>query len=264
MLAEKLGDREKATEALKLVSHLSLELSQNDDARAALDKLKTLDANDPYAWEKCFDLAIEEEHRDDAVENGEALAAMYRKLGLHKKAIAVFERLAALLGAKWEIVRELARARAAAGDIDGAVKGLEKHAARLIDLESYPAACKVYEEILGIQPARAKAKEMLDAMKNGAMVQRRAKRRRIRRRVALYFVAFVLLPWLGFEALARRELASATRAIVRERLLETGQLAEARARFAGVKRLYPWTTTALLEIPGIVGELDARIAAGGK
>ena len=264
LLAEKMGDKEKATEALKLVAHLSLEGAQSDEARAALDKLKDLDANDPFAWEKSFDLALEEDRRDDATDDAKALAELYRKLGLHKKVIVVFERLGKLLGARWEIVRELARARAASGDIDGAVKGLEKHAAGLVDLESYPAACKVYEEILGIQPTRAKAKEMLEQVKSGALAQRKARWRRIRRRAALYFVAFVVLPWLGFEALARRDYVAATREIVRDRLLETGRFADARARYAAVRSSFPWTTTALFEIKPILRELDARIVGEEK
>ena len=125
LLAEKMGDKEKGDRGAEARGASVARGAQSDEARAALDKLKDLDANDPFAWERASTSRSRRIGATTRPTTRKALAELYRKLGLHKKVIVVFERLGKLLGARWEIVRELARARAASGDIDGAVKGLE-------------------------------------------------------------------------------------------------------------------------------------------
>ena len=113
MLAEKIGDLEQASEALKMVVHLQLENSEQEQARSTLQRLKDLDEADPFPWEKSFELALEEGRKKDAIEDGRTLVEIYRKPGLHRKVVGVLERLSQLQTSTWEIVRELARARAA-------------------------------------------------------------------------------------------------------------------------------------------------------
>jgi tetratricopeptide (TPR) repeat protein len=261
MLAEKMGEPQQAVEALKLVAHLQLENDEHEAARGTLARLKGLDEDDPHAWERSFELALTQNRHADAVADGRALIEIYRKPGLHGKVVEVLGRLQPIQGAKWEHVRELAQARAAAGDREGAVKGLEHFAAGLIGLESYPLACKAYEEVLAIQPTRRKAKETLADLKSGALVQRKARWRRVRRRALAGFLAFVVLPWLGYEALARRAYVEVTRAVLHERLLETGRYETARARYAALLGRYGWTTTGQFDVEPVLAELDALIAA---
>jgi tetratricopeptide (TPR) repeat protein len=256
ILAEKMGDLEQASEALKLVVHLQLEGAGEEAARKTLERLKEIDEEDPFVWEKSFELALEEGRREDAVEDGRTLAGMLRKRGLSKKVVQVLERLSRLAEPGWEMAHELARARAEAGERDAAVKGLEAFAAARIRLESYPLACKAYEEILAIHPGRAKAKETLAELRSGALAQRKARWRRLRRRALLLFFACVVLPWFAWEALAARAYVEATRSIVHERLLESGRYAEARDRYGAVRRRYPGTTTAQFEVDPLIRELD--------
>ncbi|HKE01549.1 MAG TPA: hypothetical protein VKE69_11110, partial [Planctomycetota bacterium] len=264
LLAEKMGERKEAGEALKVVAHLELEGSDRESARATLERIKALEPADPFGWEKSFDLALGDGRGADAAADAKSLNEIYRKLGLHRKVVNVLERLSGLVGTKWELVRELARARAAAGEPDAAVKGLEKYAASLIELESYPAACAVYEEVLAIQPSRAKAKEALQVVKSGALAQRKARMRKLRRRAAIGFLVFVVVPWIVTEGLARLAYVDATRSIFRDRLLESGRLSDAWARYEGVRSSWPWTTTALFEVAPIQEELDARMAEPKK
>jgi len=261
MLAEKLGEMEQATEALKLVVHLQLESSEQEGARATLARLKDLDEDDPYAWEKSFELALAEKRRQDALADSRALLEIHRKSGQHRKVVGVLERLSPMQGSTWEHARELARARAAAGERDAAVKGLERFAADLIGLGSYPLACKAYEEVLAIHPTRAKAKETLAELKNGVLVQRLARWRTRRRRALACFLLFGMLPWIGYEALARRAYVGVTRSLLRDRLLETGRYAEARERYSALLGRYGWTTTGRFDVEPVVRELDLLIAA---
>lgn len=260
MLAEKMGDMEQATEALKLVVHLQLESSEHEAARTTLARLKDLDENNPYAWEKSFELALEERRTKDALSDGRMLVELYEKPGLHRKIVGVLERLTPLRGATLEHARELARARANAGERDAAVKGLERFAAEQIGLGSYPLACKAYEELLAIHPGRAKAKETLEELKSGVLAKRKARWRKLRRRTLACVLGFGVLPWMGCEALARKAYVDVTRGMVREQLLESGRYAEARERYGALLGRYGWTTTGRFDVVPMLEELDARIA----
>jgi tetratricopeptide (TPR) repeat protein len=264
MLSEKMGAIEEAVDALKLVVHLQLESDDQDAARVALDRLKDLDEDDPYAWEKSFELALEEGRSKDAVKDSRTLIEIYGKSAQHRKIVAVLERLNRISGATWEHVRELARARAAAGDRDSAVKGLERFAAELIGLESYPLACTAYEEVLAIHPKSTRAKATLEELRSGALAQRRARWRAIRRRALAAFVVLVVLPWTAYEVLARRAYVELTREVVRERMLESGHLGDVRDRYQALRATYGWTTTGRFDVEAMIAELDARIDASKR
>ena len=261
MLAEKMGDMEQAAEALKLVVHLQLEGTEREAARATLARLKDLDENNPYAWEKSFELALEEGRRKDALADSRTLIEIYAKPGLHRKIVGVLERLSPLQGSTWEHTRELARARAAIGERDAAVKGLERFAAAQIGLGSYPLACKAYQEVLAIHPARAKAKETLEDLRSGVLAQRKARWRRLRLRALACFLGLVVLPWVGCETLARRAYVDVTRGLLHDRVLETSRYAEARERYSALLGRYGWTTTGRFDVWPVINELDALIAA---
>src|SRR6185503_3011522 len=108
------------------------------------------------------------------------LIELYGEPGLHAKVSSVLERLIEGFGESWELVRDLARARAAAGDRDGAVQSLESHAAAMISADLYPQARRAYEEALAIAPGRRRTKEALEDVKTGAVVRRKAAWRRRR------------------------------------------------------------------------------------
>src|SRR5262249_9121019 len=154
LLAERAGELEQASEALKIVVHLQLENAANEDARATLAKLRKLDEEDPFVWERSFELALEEGRREGPLAHGQPLIALYRKPGLHRKACSVHERWIDRFGETWTQVRDLARARAEGGERDAAVQGLEAYASTMISIEWFPQACRAYEEALAIAPAR--------------------------------------------------------------------------------------------------------------
>jgi tetratricopeptide (TPR) repeat protein len=260
LLAEKLGDLEQATEALKTVVHLRLEAGESQAARADLERLRVLDADDPFAWEKSFELALADGHTKEVLQLGKRLVALYRKPGLHRRAAAVLERLVEAQGASFELVRELARTRVEAGDVEAALKGLEKYGATLVARESYPLARRVYEEILVIDPGREGARDTLAEIQSGALAQRRARWRRLWRRALVCVLVLGLLPWIGYEALARRAYDAALASVVREGLLGAGRYAEAAERFEEVRARYGWSTVAHFELGHRIDELHALTA----
>lgn len=263
-LAEKAGETEQAVEALKLVAHLELERSDDAAALATLKRLTKLAGDDPFAWEKRFELALAHERRAEALEAAGKLIEIHRKPGLHRKVVGVLERLLESQTPTWPLVRELARARAEAGERDAAAKGLERYAATQIALGAFEHARQVYEEVLALHPAREKAKARLADLKSGALAQRKARWRRARRRWAALFVVFVVLPWLGYEALARRAFRAATCALVSERMIEAGDTARAIERFEALRSRYAWSTTALFDVEPVIDELEVRVSRSGQ
>ncbi len=258
LLAEKLGDLEQASEALKLVVHQHLETGKAGEAREWLARLKKLDVHDPFVWEKSFDLAVQEGRKADAILDARKLVGLYRKRGLHKKVCGILERLIELQGATWDLVRELARARVDGGEPETGVKILEKFGSAKLASESYPLARKVYEEILVLDPGSKKAKETLQDIKSGEHARRRAYWRRMRVRVIVGLLLLVLLPWISYEALARRAYVEATRTIVREGWLEAGRYAEAIQSYEQVLESYRFATISLFEVERMLDALEAR------
>jgi hypothetical protein len=257
-LAEARGDREQACEALKMVAHLELERDGRAGARAALDRLKKLDAEDPFVWEKSFELALEDGRDDDALADGRRLVELYRGPGLDKKAAAVIVRLLEVGGQSWDLVRELAQLRVAARDVKGAVRVLEDYGrARLRD-ESYPLARRAYDEIVALEPHNRRAKQAVEEIASGALAAHRAKWRKIRRRALLAVVALVLLPWIGYESFARAAYVDATRTMLRERWVEEERFDDAIAAFRGVRDRYGWATVSRYEVDETIGALEAR------
>jgi tetratricopeptide (TPR) repeat protein len=258
LLAEELGQLEQACEALKMVVHLELEKGGAQSARTALDKLKSLDENDPFVWEKSFELALAQRRVKDAFADGRRLIALYRGPGLHKKASAVVERLMASSGETWELVRELAQLCAEAGDVRGGVAILDKYGEARLHEESDAVARRAYEAIIALDPKNKRAKATLEEIASGELVRKRAYWRKIRRRVIAGACAVVLVPWLSYEMLARRAYMNATRDVLRQQWLEHGQFSDAIARYREVRKDYRWSSAAIYEVPQTIAEIEAK------
>ncbi len=256
--AEALGRKDEACEALKLVAHLELERGALDHAREALQELKRLAPKDPVVWEKGFELALRQRRTQDALADARQLIDHLRAAGLHKRARGVLERVIGLAGETWERVRQMAELAAEGGDVPAAVAILERFARARLDEDDVARARRVYSEILAIDPRHARAKETLAEIDSGALQMRRAKWRKIRRRAALVLVAIVLLPALGYEALARRAVMDATREIVRGGWIEEGRYADAIERYNAVRAQWAWSTAAVYEVPQTIAVLEAR------
>lgn len=259
-LAEELGQLEDACEALKLVVHLELESGRGAEALTSLGKLKQLDANDPFVWEKSFELALSERRVKDALTDAHKLVELYRGPGLHRKACAVVERMIELAGETWELVRELAQLSVEAGDAKAAVAMLERYGQARSAEEDYVRARRVYEEILAIEPKNKSARKTLDEIASGEAARKRIRWRKLRRRVIAGACAAVILPALCYEGLARHAIVGATRLVLREDLIESGRYAEAAQRYRDVRTAWSWSTAACYELPQMITELEFKAA----
>jgi tetratricopeptide (TPR) repeat protein len=258
LLAEDLGQLDQACEALKMLVHLELEKGGAEAARQSLEKLKGLDEKDPFVWEKSFELALAERRTADAFADAHRLVELYRGPGLHKKARVVVERMLSIAGETWDLISQLAQLCAEAGDAKSGVAILEKYGAARLAEEDYARARRVYEEILALDPRNKNATRTLEEIASGELLQKRARWRKIKRRVVIGVCTAIFVPCFFYEVFARHAYLTATRGILRENLIEDGHYADAAERYRAVQTSWRWSSTALYELPRTIAELEAK------
>jgi tetratricopeptide (TPR) repeat protein len=255
-LAAERGEDKAAAEALKLIAHGLSEAGDRAGALVELQRAADLDPDDTSIWERTFALALEDERADDAAELGLHLVELYRKPGLHSRAVGVLESLVKLDPDRLEIQRELARARVDCGNTTGAVGGLERYGRKLLTREDYTAAREVQEEILRLVPSRKQARETIERIDAQVFQRRRAWRRRMARRLALFAVGAGLAGLLALDVRARVDHARAERGLIE--LIEVRRYDEAIAALEEVRARHPYTPTAWLALRGRIADLKAR------
>jgi tetratricopeptide (TPR) repeat protein len=259
LIAEEMGELEQASEALKVAVHMQLEAGQAGEARSGLERLKELGPEDPFVWERSMELAVQEQRREDALADGKELVDLYKGPGLFKKAALVLEKMVELSDGAWEHVKALAHARADAGERKEAVHGLEEHGQRELELEHYPFAIKVYEEILAVDPDNKRAHDTITQIKNGEHARKKALWRKIKIRALLGLFLALSLFALGYEILARRAYVEVQQEIGRRALIESGHHAEALELYAQMRAEYPWATVSLYDVRRQMNELEAKL-----
>jgi tetratricopeptide (TPR) repeat protein len=259
LLAEELGELEQASEALKVAVHLQLESGAAADARKGLDRLKELGPEDPFVWERSFELAIQEGRTEDALADGEELVELYTGPGLFKKAAAVLQRMVELSDGDWKQLKALAHAQADGGERKEGVKTLEEFGAARLAEENYAFAHKVYEEILKLDPENERAKETIGEIKSGELARKKALWRKVKTRAVLGVCAVIALFALGYEILARRAYVAAQLEVTQRGLMEGGRYAEALELYAQMRADYPWATVSLYDVRRQIAELEAKL-----
>ncbi len=248
LIAQDIGELEQAAEALKVLVHQHLQSGEKDLALKGIDRLKGLDPNDAFVWERSYELALQDSRKPDAIADGKKLVELYRGPGLFKKGVAVLEKLTELDPGSWELVRDLAKNRADGGDQAAAVAGLEKFGSVHLEKEEYAIARRVYEEILTIDPDNDTAKETVSSIKSGELAERIEHKRKLRARVATFLGLAFAVVWLWYEGSARHAYVEATHEIGRERWIEKRHYLEAIEAYHQVRSEFPLSTTSLYDV----------------
>ncbi|MFN0058131.1 MAG: DUF4388 domain-containing protein [Planctomycetota bacterium] len=257
-LAERLGDHESASAAVKIIAHLKLQSGARDEAHAALLEAKRMAPNDPAVLERCLALAIEERRKADAIKEGLELVAVYRGPGLHARAREVLERLVKLDPQAAAPQRELARCLVDLGEPQAAIKLLARFGKILIARQEFDVAREFYAEVLEVDANNKDALQALDAIDTQAHQRRRAARRRIVRRAVAICVLALLGYVLTLEGRARVALAEAQQAISREHLIEQRRYRDVVARLEAVAQAHPYTVTTYFELRRQIADLAAK------
>ena len=256
-LGKARGEDDTAAQALKTLAHMRLEENDVEGAREVLERAKALDPRDLVVREKCFALALEGGLVREAIEDGRHLADLYRTTGLHKKAVAVQEKLLALDPERWEFRAELAHARADCGEVGRAIEELAAYGKRFLQREEYEEARRAYGEITVLDPTHAEAERMLQHIDTGLLAFRRRRRRRALELASFALLAFSWVGWLAYEVVARTAYQEVVRTVHQRQLIENGRHAEAADLFRELSERFPGSTTSLWDVRTHVELLDA-------
>jgi len=258
-LAEQYGETEEAVEALKLLVQLELEGGRREEAIEFLDAAKRLGPLDTAIWERSMALAIEDGRHADAVEDGTALAELYREPGLHRKACEVFETLLSTDPTSWDLTRELAHSRAACGDVVKAIQGLDRFGRRRLAMEEYDIARVVFEEILELDPKRTETLKTIEEIDSHVFATRRLRRKRIARIGIALFLALAAGYWISMELAARSAYSDALRRISDRGMIEFRQYGGAIELLEGVQTDHPFTATSAFDVSARLMELQDKL-----
>jgi len=257
-LSERRDDLGAAADALKVLAHLDLELGERERANENLNRACTLAPDDTSIRERRMRLAMEENRREDAVENGVLLVDLYRKPGLHAKAAAILTELVELDPDSWDLRRELARSQADCGNPTLAVAELRRFGKKLLSRSEDRLARTVQEEILALVPKHAGAKRTIELIDSEAFVRRRNRRRRVIRRALTALIAVPLGLFCVFDVCARLAYSRASREVAELELIETRNYGQAIQLYEDVRASYPFTLTAMLTVDRQVELLGAK------
>jgi len=262
-LAEAAGDKDRAAESVKLLAHHALEAGDRSLAREELTRAKLLDPTDASVWERSLALALEDQRFTEARADGFELAALYRKPGLHRKALTVFESLVACEPHRFDLVREVAASHADCGELSAAIVTLERFGKAHMSAEEYTLARAAYEEILVHDPGHDASRKTIEGIDEGSYERQRATRRRHFRMAAMALAGFVVTFVLWREGTARVAYSNTMAEVSESRLIEGRHYAEARRLFEAVAADHPYTTTSAYDVPERIAVLHSKERAAG-
>lgn len=259
-LAEQQRDRDAAADCHKRLAHLALEHGDSEESRVHWSEALRLAPKDSGILERCLEVAMEEDRRDEALQIGMKLVDVYRGPGLHRKCLETLQRLEPLDPGSPHLAREIARTHVEAGAPKEALAVLAKNAKSLLHRRRYGDARELYVAILDLDPQDSEAAQRLAEIDSQTYARRRARVRAFLRRAAILVFLATLGTGLALEARARIAFAEATRSVAQDLLIEDRRYDEAKERLLEVADEHPWTATRWFDIARQIEDLDARIA----
>ena len=260
-LAQDLDEMERAVDALKMVIHLAFESGDVGRARRELARGRQLAPGETAFLERSVRLSLEDGDSAAAVRDGLSLVELWRKPGLHARAVELLEQLLAACPNDERILFSLAQSRADCGDLVGAVQPLMAHGHGQLATGDDAGAQRTFRQVCKLDPRHAGAKEQLAAIERGDITKARARRSKRWQRAKFGFVLAILLGCFVVECLARGALIEVESTIARERMIEEGRYDEAAERYAVVIDRFPASLTAQWNVRRHLADLALK---GGK
>ncbi len=262
-LAHKAGRPAESASAHKVLAHLAMEDKDTDRAQEHLLNAAQLHPKDPAVHERLLSLAIETRRPEDAVRHGLALVGIYRKPGLHQKALETAQRLVDLDPGDPKLRVQLARCQVDCGNPEVAVPQLMELSRVLIAERREDEARRVLVEVRTIDPSHKEAAESIRCIDQQEYTRKRVRRRARLQIAALVAVALILLLFLGADVVARLAASRIERQISEARLIEQGRYAETTALWRELRERYPLAFVARWEFANRIRELEHKPDGSG-
>ncbi|MEM7164634.1 MAG: DUF4388 domain-containing protein [Planctomycetota bacterium] len=257
-LAEKVGERGLAVDALKLLVQLRLEAGDSSAAREHLETARNLAPRDTSLWERSFVLAMDEKRREDALADGLALVELYREPGLHEKAKQVLGRLLKGNPRVVQIWREYAQSLVDCGNVNEAQRVLGKGGKAFLGRKEYSKARECFQALLEIDPQNEEALRSVESIDSNRFTERREWRRRFSRHVLTGTAAAIMILVSLLDVRARMDLASVQTYVSENELIEKQQYRRALGEYYRVLDRHPLTPTAHLDLQTAIDSLESK------
>lgn len=257
-LARHAGDPGRAAAAHQSLAELKRAQGRSDDVIQQLERARRLTPAEPSPRERLLELALEQNDVEDAIDQCIALVDLLRASGEPDRALAALEQVLVEAPDSVVLLREHARICVAVGRTEEALENLLELGRRLIARERFPEACLAFQEVLRFEPEHAEARGALDSLEDQVHRSRSRRQQNRVRRMVLATISGLVLGALGIEVVSRLALLSAQRSISRRALIEERRYDEASEALREVTELFPWSSSALVDVPHLLEEWEDR------
>ena len=198
---------ENAGDAAAYARQLASAQAESNQLEAAIRSYQKVLANAPKdltAQERLFEIMLQLDLKLDALAQGEALAAAYKKAGLPDKAATVYAHLMEKLGDQPDLLESLAEIQRHLGDKHEAVKLYRKLLNRALEAKNDQAALDYCRTILRMDPRHDEALKLRQELESGQVERTRQRKRTVRNTVVVAVLAALVGGGGVYEYRARR------------------------------------------------------------
>ncbi len=238
---EKLERRDEAAAEYRLLAAAQAESGDKAAAITTCRRILTLAPRDTFTQERLFQLLLEAGHKENALSQGEALAAAYKRAGLPDKAIEVYTRLMSSIGDSDDLLEAIAEIARHLGDKKEAIQVYRKLFERALARNDEEAALQLSRTLLRLDPRLEDIAQRRVELETGVYRKRVALRRRLKALIVL-FVVLVLGSALGIYEWRARDEHSAIRGDSIP-LQAKGEYRKILERYDALLARWPWAIT---------------------
>ncbi|HEU4395906.1 MAG TPA: DUF4388 domain-containing protein, partial [Planctomycetota bacterium] len=215
---EGLGRTDEAASAWRKLAAAQRAAGNPEEALAAYRKVIALLPRDTFAHEGIFELLIELGRKGEAAEQGEALAAAYKRAGLPDEMQAVFGRLMKAFGDDDDFLQQAAETANRLGEKKEALALYRRMFDRALEQGDKPTILARGREVLRLDPKAEDVARRVGEVETGAFHAKRRQTRKIKL-ISIASVVFAVLLTAGIYELRSRAAITAVRkdAIMRRR-----------------------------------------------
>ncbi len=204
---EALGRADEAASEYRQLAAVQIEHGQRQEAVTTYRKIVALAPRDTFAQERLFALFVELARKAEALQQGEALAAAYKRAGLPDKAREMYAKLIQAFGDDDDLLESAGELARRLGDKKDALALYRRLFERALARGDNDAIVQHARTILRLDPAAEDVAKRRMEVETGVYRKRQVLRRRVRVIVGLSLFLLVLVGGGSYELRARTMLA---------------------------------------------------------
>jgi hypothetical protein len=215
---EALGRTDEAASARRKLAAAQVAAGKSEEALATYRKVVALAPGDTYAQEGIFDLLIRLGRKGEAADQGEALAASYRRAGLPDEMRGVFARLMEAFGDDDDFLEQAAETAKRLGERKEALALHRRLFERALDRGDRREIADRGREVLRLDGTAEDVARRLKEVETGAFHEKRRRARRAKLLAGAAIVLAAIVPPIVYELRSRSSIAAVRREAIARRM----------------------------------------------